>query len=48
MYMKENTLIGGYMIDINNFKLINDEYGHNYGDKTIQDVASILPSPLTP
>ncbi|HKM10974.1 MAG TPA: GGDEF domain-containing protein, partial [Bacilli bacterium] len=42
MYMKENTLIGGYMIDINNFKLINDEYGHNYGDKTIQDVASIL------
>lgn len=40
--MKEGEMFGGFMIDINNFKLINDEYGHAYGDRIIQDVASIL------
>lgn len=40
--MKEGKMFGGYMIDINNFKYINDEYGHTYGDRIIQDVATIL------
>lgn len=40
--MKEGKTFGGYMIDINNFKYINDEYGHTYGDRIIQDVATIL------
>lgn len=33
-------------IDINNFKIINDTYGHNYGDCVIHSIAVILKESL--
>jgi len=41
-HMKKDDFFGGYMIDLNNFKQINDTFGHNYGDLKIQDVAALL------
>lgn len=34
--------IGIFMLDINNFKIINDNYGHLEGDKALQVVAEII------
>jgi diguanylate cyclase (GGDEF)-like protein len=34
--------IAGLMIDINDFKTINDTYGHNIGDQALKHVAQIL------
>ncbi len=45
-FMRERTRdklsIAVVMIDINNFKLINDCYGHTLGDEAIVDVARVL------
>ena len=40
--MHNTKLFGGYMIDVNYFKSINDELGHAYGDKILKDVSDIL------
>ena len=32
------------MIDVNNFKTINDTYGHSIGDDVLQEIAAVLKS----
>lgn len=39
---RDNKPVGVILIDIDNFKSINDEYGHLIGDKVILEVASRL------
>ena len=44
----ENRSFSGIIIDLNRFKEINDEYGHDVGDKAIKDTAMILKKSLEP
>ena len=39
---REQSILGLMFIDINNFKFINDSYGHEAGDKALVQVAKIL------
>ncbi|MCL1632076.1 sensor domain-containing diguanylate cyclase [Sporolactobacillus sp. CPB3-1] len=39
---KTGTMLGLMFIDVNEFKQINDTYGHNTGDKVMTRVASLL------
>ena len=39
---REKHGIGIIMIDIDNFKLVNDTYGHNIGDNVIKNLANLL------
>lgn len=41
-YKKENQKVGIIMMDLNNFKGINDTYGHHKGDELLIHLASIL------
>ncbi len=40
--MKENTSISIILADIDKFKLINDTYGHDYGDLVIENFAKVI------
>lgn len=42
MLTKENNHITGMMLDLNNFKQINDEYGHSVGDIALQQISKVL------
>jgi len=41
-HRKKNRAIGGILMDINNFKKINDTYGHDLGDKTLRLFSRLL------
>ena len=40
--MKERTPFALFFIDLNKFKVVNDTYGHDVGDKVLQEAASRL------
>ncbi len=39
---RNNTMLGLMFIDVDNFKCINDKFGHEAGDKVLAEVANIL------
>ena len=39
---RRNERIGILNIDIDNFKLINDTYGHSYGDFILKELCSVI------
>ncbi len=45
--LNPNALTAGIMLDIDNFKSINDRYGHITGDDAISNVGSILRQAMT-
>jgi diguanylate cyclase (GGDEF)-like protein len=44
--LTENSALSVIMIDIDNFKALNDHYGHLYGDAVISRVAALLKQSL--
>ena len=40
----KGALLGGCMIDVNHFKRINDTFGHDEGDRALEEIARILRS----
>lgn len=44
---KKRQTISGVMMDINNFKGINDQFGHNIGDKAIRQLGWIISEVIT-
>lgn len=44
--MNKNKVISLAIIDIDNFKCVNDNYGHLFGDKVLKELAQILQNNL--
>ncbi len=42
--IRENIKIGVLMLDMDHFKAVNDEYGHDIGDKVLRELSYILTS----
>lgn len=38
----EDEVCAGFMLDINNFKSINDHFGHGFGDQVLIDISNLL------
>ena len=45
-YREKNKLYSIVMIDVNDFKKINDTYGHSEGDLVLKEVAKTIMSEL--
>lgn len=42
--IKHNEKVSVIIVDLNNFKILNDEFGHVFGDYVLKNVAKILKS----
>lgn len=40
--LKPDEVYAGFMLDINNFKSINDHFGHGFGDQVLIDISNLL------
>jgi len=45
---RHNRKVAVLFVDINNFKSLNDTYGHSFGDKALKTVANIIKYALRP
>lgn len=41
-YIAKHEAFGLFLIDLNNFKALNDTYGHRRGDKVLRDIGVLL------
>lgn len=44
--LKDNKAMAVFMLDVDKFKLLNDQHGHAVGDKVLKDVAAVLKSSI--